>query len=312
MTYTQDNMQANLGFAVKQTAHIEPAIYKIQYPDLDYASMLTVDNSANSFAKTVTYYSMDGTGRAEWVTGNGKDVPMVSTSMQEHETQVFTAGIGYDFGYEEVNQARMLGINLSSDKAAYARRSYEQLCYDVALLGDATKGFDGLLNSPVITQRVANPTGTGNNTVFESKSADEVLRDLNADLILTHTDTRTVEMADSIILPTSTLLELSSTRIPDTNTTILKYFRENNAYTGKSGRPLNIATSRELEDIGAGGTKRMMSYRNAADVVKLHLPMELQFLPMQREGFRFVSHGMFRLGGTDVRLPGACAYRDGI
>ena len=311
--YTKDAMQANLGFAVKQTSHVESEVYKIRYPDLDYASLIPVDTSAHPFAKTVTYYSMDGTGRADWVNGNGKDVPTVATSLQEHETQVYTAGISYEFGYEEMMQAQKLGINLTTDKAAYARRAYEQMIYDVALIGDPSKGFQGLLNHSDVAAAPAAATGTGNSTAWADKSADMIVNDFNAGLIGINRATRTVELADTVLLPVTAIQELSSRRVPDTAMSILQYIKANNAYTGQTnGRPITIQSSRELEEGGVGGTRRMMTYRKSPGVVKLHIPMMLRFMAVQPQVFNYVVPGMFRLGGVDFRLPGAATYQDGI
>lgn len=60
---------------------------------------------------------MDGTGTAKWLNGNGKDVPVVGTNTEQHETAVYSAGIGYSYGLEEVNLARMLNIQLDGEKA---------------------------------------------------------------------------------------------------------------------------------------------------------------------------------------------------
>jgi hypothetical protein len=134
-----DAMQASLGFAVQQTSYIEAGVYRFKYPELDYASLIPVDTTAGEFAKTVTYYSMDGSGAAKWLNGNSKDVPTVGVELGQYETAVHTAGIGYSYGYEEVNQARMLGISLDSEKAMMARRAYEQKVY--GLLGRHRKGL---------------------------------------------------------------------------------------------------------------------------------------------------------------------------
>ena len=109
--------QAALGFVISQTAHIEAGVYAIKYADIQYPMLIPVDTSAHPFAKTVNYFSSDKAGVAAWINGNSDDIPMADTEMTQFETSVYTAGIGYGYGWEEINQAQMLGIGLANDKA---------------------------------------------------------------------------------------------------------------------------------------------------------------------------------------------------
>lgn len=307
-----DAMQASLGFAQKQTAHIEAGVYRVRYPELNYAELVPVDTSAGEFVKSVTYYSMDGAGAAKWLNGNGKDVPVVGAQMEQHETAVHTAGIGYSYGYEEVNQARLLGISLDGEKARIARRAYEEMVYDVALNGDSAKGFEGLYAYTGVPAASVTADGTGSATTWASKTPDKIIRDVNALLTGIVTATKETELADTLILPTERFNTIASTRLTDTGMTVLEFIQKANVYTAQTGQPLMIRGKRGLLTKGAGSTARMIAYRRAPDVLKLHIPMVHRFFPVQIEGFQFTIPGMFRLGGLDVRLPKAVSYGDGI
>lgn len=157
----EDAMQANLGFAIQQTAHIEAGVYRYKYPDLDYASIVPVDTSANPFAKTVTYFSMDGVGKAGWINGNSKDINRVDISIDRDETTVHMAGIGYGWGFEEVAQAAMLGVSLPAEGAFYANRAYQEMAYRITFEGDAAKGFEGFFNYTGVPAAAVASDGTG-------------------------------------------------------------------------------------------------------------------------------------------------------
>jgi hypothetical protein len=60
------NDQQAIGFLVSQTSYIEAQVIEIKYPDIQYAQLIPVDTSANEWAKSVTYYSVDKTGKAGW------------------------------------------------------------------------------------------------------------------------------------------------------------------------------------------------------------------------------------------------------
>lgn len=307
-----DAMQASLGFAQKQTSHIEAGVYALRYPELDYASLVPVDTSAGEFSKSVTYYSMDGAGAAKWLNGNGKDVPVVGLQMEQHETAIHTAGIGYSYGFEEVNQARLLGIALDGEKARIARRAYEEMVYDVAFNGDTDKGFEGLYDYTGVPTATAAADGTSSGTTFASKTPDLIVRDINAILTGIVTATKETEMADTLILPTERLQYIASQRMTDTGLSILEYIQRANVYTAQTGQPLTIRGKRGLLTKGGSSSARMIAYRRAPDVLKMHIPMVHRFFPIQIDGFQFTVPGMFRLGGLDIRLPKAVSYVDGI
>lgn len=67
-----------------------------------------------------------------------------------------------------------------------------------------------------------------------------------------------------------------------------------------------------LETAGAGSTHRMVAYRRSPDVVKMHVPMPLRWLQAEQRLLKFEVPGIFRLGGVEVRRPGAMRYLDGI
>jgi len=307
-----DAMQANLGFVTSQKTSIEAGVYRYRYPDLDYASLVPVDTSAHPFAKSITYFSLDGFGKAEWVNGGAYDIPNVGLNLDKDETLVHMAGIGYGYGYEEVGQAAMLGISLPSEGAYYANRAYQEMAYRVAFTGDTAKGFQGLFNYSGVTAGAVANDGTSSATVWSAKTGDLINRDINAVLIGMNSATNTVEMADTLILPIERFQTLASTRLGDTNMTILEFVRKNNVYTAMTGQPLDIRGMRGMTTIGSGTTARMVAYRKSPEVLKYHIPMPLRFLPVQVKGLRYEVPGVFRLGGLDIRLKGAVRYADGI
>ena len=306
-THMTFDTQAALGFAVSQTSHIETQVNETLYPDIQYAELIPVDTSAHPFATTVTYYSSDKFGQANWINGNADDIPLARTQRAKHETGVHMAGIGYSFGYEEINQAQMLGMDLNAENAIAARRAYEEMVDAVALYGNASKGFEGLLSNSSVTAASAT-TGDWNNA-----TEDQILADLNDALLAVSTDTAYAAMADTLLLPYERLNLLATTRLGDTQITLLEFLKKNNTFTAMTGRELMIRAVRGLDTAGVGDTNRMIAYRRDPQVLKLHVPMPHRFLPVFQDGpLSFVVPGIFRLGGLDIRRPKEVRYTDGI
>lgn len=308
-----DAMQANLAFVVKQSSSIEAGVYRHKYPDLNYQELIPVDTSAHPFAASVTYYSMDGAGKAAWINGNGKDIPVANAELEQFETSVHTAGIGYSFGFEEVGRAQMLGVSLESEKAFYARRAYEEMVYRVSLQGDTAKGFEGLFNYTGVPAANVAADGTGSSRLWSTKTANQIIRDFNSALMGINAATERTVMADTVILPWERLEYLASTpRADGSDETILGFLARTNIYTMTTGQALTIRGKRGLLTAGDSGTARMVAYRRSPEVLKIHIPMPHRFMPVQIEGLQYTVPGVFRLGGLDIRLPKSVIYRDGI
>lgn len=307
-----DSPQAALGFLLSQITHIESEVYEIKYPEITYTDAVPIDTSANEWAKSITFFTTDKAGAATWINANGTDIPFAEVTRDKHEAPVEMAGIGYRYNLEEINQARMLGINLSADKASAARFAYETLMDDVAYVGDAKKGFEGLYNGAGVTA-VSAPNGAASSPLWANKTADEILTDINGAITGVWTGTTGVEMADTIHLPLAQFAALTTKRIgPDTSMTVMEFIRKNNVFTAMTGRELTFRANYRLSTLGAGGTARMVAYRKDPRAVKMHIPMALKFLAPQQKIFDFVVPGMFRTGGVEWRLPKSGRYIDGI
>lgn len=300
--------QAALGFVVSQTSYIERQVNEIVYPDIQYPGLIPVDTSAPEWIKTVTYYSADKVGKADWINGNADDIPLASTERTKFETSVHMAGIGYGYGLEEISQAQMLGISLTADDAMAARRAYEEMVDRVALLGDSSKGFSGLFSFPGVT------SGTAVTGSWATATADQILADVNTALTVQAAGTLYTAFSDTLLMPYSKFLLLATRKVNEQGLeSIFTYLQKNNVYTATTGRPLLIKGLNGLDAAGAGSTARMISYRRDPSVLKMHIPMPHRFLPVYQAGpIRWEVPGIFRLGGVDVRRPAEVRYTDGI
>ena len=311
--FSRDAMQAALTFLESNTAHIEREVNETVYPEIQYSGLIPVDTSAAPFARTVTYYSSDKFGKADWINGNADDMPTAGTEKARHETNVYMAGIGYTYGYEELEQARMLGMNLPNDDAMAARLAYEQMVDRVALKGDVTKGFNGLINHPDVT---ATAVANGD---WDIANEYDILSDINTLLTGANMATGYTAMADTLLIDNGSFDLLATRALGNDGTiTIMKFLQDNNTYTARTGRPLTIRTVRGLEKAGAGSTDaapiaRMIAYNRNPQTLKLHIPMPHRFLEPMRDGvLNYVVPGIFRLGGLDIRKPMEVRYGDGI
>jgi hypothetical protein len=312
--------QQALSFMVQQATHLETEVVRIAYPDIQYPQLIPVDTSANEWAKSVTFFSMDKVGQAGWLNHMAKDVPIADIQKSKFEHGLEMAGIGYRYTLEELGGAMLVpGTNLTSERAEAARRAYEEFVDDVALRGKTDKNWTGLINDANVTVADVQADGgqslgdTDGSPSWTDKDADMILRDVNDAITGVYVDSLQVEMADTVLLPVASWTILTTKRIPNTTMNCMSYLQQYNAYTAVTGQPLTIRAVRGLESAGVGGRGRMVVYKKDPRVLKLHLPMPHRFLPVWQTGpMVFDVPGIFRLGGVEIRRPGSVRYVDGI
>lgn len=311
---TYDAQQRAMAFVVSQAQRIEREVYSMRYMDILYPQLLPIDTAGPEWLVGVTYFSMDSVGRARWFTGKGDDVSHVGLTREKFDTTVSMAAIGYDYDLEEIGVAMQMGMDLRNDKANACRRIADEFIDKVAMLGDTMKNYTGLANNANVTASLAPATGTGSTTTWSTKTADNILADINGILSGQLTGTFGAEISDTLLIPYSRLLQISTMRIDQTNqTTVLEWIERNNLYTRQTGQPLTIRGLYTLDTAGAGSTPRLVAYRRDPSVVNMYMPMPFRFLPPWQQGpLKFEVPGIFRISGVEVRRPKAMRYLDAI
>lgn len=309
-----------LSFVQGEAYRINPRVYETRYPDWDFARLIYVDTSGGPWDQGVITYSSDESGKPKIISGYAKDMPFADVSQSRELRSHKMLGIGYQYNIEEINAAILVGGTLPQRRANAARKAYMREMYEITLTGLPEAGWTGLLNSTAITSTVAPADGTGSVTFWVDedgvgqKTPAQIVRDINIALQGVYLDTITVEMADTIRLPVEAYNYIAQTPYSAvTMDTILSFIQRTNIYTQTTGRPLTITAHRELGTAGAGGTGRMVAYKNDEETARLHLPMPHQFLPVYQDGWaNWVIPGIFRTGGVEISNALAFRYIDGI
>lgn len=313
--FTRDAQQSAYNFVVNQTTVIEAQVVRIQYPEVQYPNLIPVDTTTgNEWVKSITYFSADMVGQADWFHHTALDVPIAELTREKFERGIEMAAIGYRYTLEEVASAMNIpGLNLTADKATACRRAYEEFVDNIALRGAPAKGMEGLINSTLVAATTVPADGATGGTEFADKTNEQVIRDINAALTGIATGTNWLYYADTVLMPPGVLVSLAGRIIQYTSITLLEWIKQFNVLTVQTGRPITIAGVRGLETAGVGGISRMVSYRRDPQVLKMWIPMPHKFLPVwQRGPLVFDVPGIFRLGGVEIRLPAAMRYSDGI
>lgn len=299
--------QVGYAFLTPQLHRIEAEVYMAKYPSFDITRFMPVDSSGDMWDVGTLVYSMDQAGAAQFMAGGAFDMPFASTNMTQNTRNFHLAGIGYEWNTQELQRAAKLGRSLSSDKAMAASQAAEQFIYRAGMVGNTEKGWTGFTNDANVPSAQVAADGTGSSRLWSAKSADLILRDINSAINAVETGSGETHVATHLVLPTTAYNYIANTRLTDTGTSILAFLQANNS----AGESLTILKSRALETAGTGSTTRMVAYDFNPQVLKFHLPGPHQFLPaFQKSSMVYEVGGIMNVGGTEVRLPKAMAYRD--
>lgn len=305
--------QSALGFVISQTQNIETEVYKIRYPEFNYADLIPVITQGAAWASGTTFFTQDIVGKTEWLGDEANDAPYTDLIRDTGAAPYYTRGGGYRWSIPELNTAALLGLNLASDKAAGVRFNVERFLYDLAIAGDTEKTMKGLINWTGVTAGDVPADGSGSVTWWANKTVDQVIRDIVVGIEAIRTATNTVFTPDSLAVPTPVYSDLWTRRMGagDGTLTLMAYIQD---VLGKAyRRPFVITPLLELNAADPGADGRAVLYRRDKDVVRFHLPLPFQFLPMfQRNSFMWEQIGIVRTGGTEVRIPKAIIYLDGV
>lgn len=219
----------------------------------------------------------------------------------------------------ELVQSQQLGrpIDASKVEAMNLKRNIDldRLVY----LGDSDEKFGGLINSDDKVGSVSNvQNGAKGTPQWRTKTADEILRDVNDVLTSAWGESGWKVMPNRLLLPPDQYGYIAQAKVSEAgNMSILTYVLENNI-SARSGTPLDILPLKWLVGAGDGGTPmqlgtvdRMVAYNR--DKKYVQYPMtELQLTPVQfRSLFQIVVYWA-RFGQVEFRYGTTVAYRDGI
>lgn len=301
------NMDAGEGLIfARQLEYIESRIYETKYPTLKGRELFPVDYSVPTGAETFTYRMYDHQGAFNLISNYSDDFRRVNTTGKEVTGRIHSYGTAVEYSIQDIRAAQLAGIPLTDMEFRAARRAAEEKLDAIILNGEPNGNLYGLMTHPNIPQ-AAVPNGTGGTPQWSTKTADEILFDLNdivGDMIEL---TKGVESPDTLILPHAQFELISNkARSATSDTTILQFFLRNNAHIKQ------VIPWYKLKGAGTGGTDVMIAYRNDPEVIQTVIPQELEIFPPQAKNMAFSVPCHARYGGVRVRYPLAISIRRSI
>lgn len=294
-------------FFNRELAFVKSKTYDAKLAELKGLALIPISMEAGSGVNEIVYRQYRGVGFAKIIADYAKDFPRVDVYGEEQSVKVKGIGDSYGYSITEIRQSQRAGKNLDQRRAMTARRAHDEQMNKMALKSDAVNGTHGLLDYPGITEVTLQNDGTGSSKTWASKTADQIVRDINdmVDAVMGPTSAR--EVPDTLLLPIKQYNDIATRRIGEAGEkTLLKYILENSPYIKK------IDWLAELKNFGAGSTDRALIGRFDEDHITLEIPQPFEQFEAQQEGMEFTIPCHSECAGTIIYYPLAFAYADGI
>lgn len=297
---------AENAFFLRELENIEAEMHRISYPEMKYDKLVPTETGFDPGAMVVTYRELDQVGKAKVISDKSKRLPRVDVYGREVSAPVKPIGDSFGYSIYEIKAAAKAGRSLATERAAAARETVFRLLEEIAAKGDSETGLKGLCNHSSVGSTTA-PNGAGASPLWSSKTAAEILTDLNLIVSTIRGNTLGVEAPDTILMDEAHYTKIAQLRA-DSNTdkTVLEFFLSSNPFV-KSVEPWHF-----LSTLGAGSTSRLFGYRRDPSKLKLRNPHGYEQLPPEAKGLEFEVSCHMSTAGVIYYKPLSAYALDGI
>jgi len=258
-------------------------------------------------AAELTWRAFKTYGLAKFIADYSKDFPKADVGGTEYTRKVHDLGMSYSYSIKEIQRAAMAGFPLESRRAFACRKAIDEKLNSIAFSGDTSHDIPGFFAYPGATTYTVPATGTGVTKTWSTKTADQILVDLNGMLNAINNVTLGKEVGNTILMPKANLDYLKQTRLGTTmEKTIYQFFMENNP-----GVTLDWVVG--LDTAGALGDARMIAYINDSQHIELEIPVMFEQLEEMRDGpMAYTVPAIATIAGVIAYYPLTIVYGDGI
>lgn len=270
---------------------------------VDFTSTMNVD------------YATSGGNDNSLVGGATDVISLVQANINKDVYKVFTWAQGMKIPFVDSQKFQTIGRSIDSILDRGVRLNYNKSVDQLVYRGFTSVGFTGLVNDVNIVRSTA-PDGAAGSPLWQNKTVDEILWDVNKTLTEAWAASEYDESAipNHLLLPPDKYAYIVSTRIGTSgDENILDYLLRNNLATNRGGN-LYIAPCRWCSGAGTGNTDRMVAYVNDRDKVYFDLPVPLTRAMTQPVALQFAYITIYaaQMGQVKWLYYQPARYMDGI
>ena len=215
------------------------------------------------------------------------DIPVIQADLSKQIARTFNFAEYMAFSVMEDEKMRKIG----RDPIDFLNKGIRLHCDKVidrnVYVGFRKVSSTGLCNNPEIMRSSA-ATGAGGDTRWRTKTADEILDDINTALsaVWEANDCASDGLPNHILVPVEHFGMLVTRKVSDdSERSILTYVLENNI-AAQQGRQLVISACKWCSAVGTGGSDRMVVYMNQPDRICFNLTQPLRRMETETADLR--------------------------
>lgn len=293
-------------FFQRECEYVKTRTYDAKPPLLKGLTLVPQASGIPLGTSEITYRRYTEAGQAKLIANYAKDFPRADVYGEEQTVKVFDIGASYGYNIKEIRESALTGKRLDQRRATAARNAIERKLNDMTLVSNKEAGTYGILDFPGLTESTLPADGEGGSKQWAKKDADKIIRDINIILSSVIEPTKGVEVPNSLLLPLNVYTALQSRRLGTTESSLLKYIKDNFPMFTR------IDWLNELGTIGAGGTGRIMVGCFDEEHCENQIVNQFEQGDVEQEGMEYKIPCMASTAGVIVYYPGAFAYADGI
>ena len=291
-------------FFARELDYIKSRSYDKQYPELSALANFPISHEVPEGAETTTYYSYEKTGMAAIIANYADDLPRADVKGTPTTVPVKSIGTSYGYSVQEMRASRMAGKSLDTRKANAARYAADLKVNAIAFIGDSETKLLGVLspenNVPVYTLSTVT-VDDEQYTDFAHKTAEQILADINGIVAYQAKITKNVEKSDTLMLPSSVYIDISTRQIPNTSVTVKKFLLDNAPYLKKIVEAPELEADADMTN--PYGVNVMLLYKNDPEKFSLEIPMSYYQYPVQNRNLEVVVPCEERTAGINMYYP---------
>ena len=258
-------------------------------------------------------YASTGQEDDNLILGQANNIPVIQADMSKQVARTFNFAEYMVFSQMESDKLKSVG----RDPETFLNKGIRLHC-DKIIDRNVYKGFGkvkstGLCNSAQITRTSVWP-GAGGGTQWYSKTADEILDDINDALtaVWQDNDCASDALPNHILIPPEQFGMLVTRKVSDdSERSILTYVLENNI-AAQQGKPLIISACKWCASIGSNYSDRMVVYMNQVDRICFNLTQPLRRMETEIADLSYKIPYIAQFSEVRFLYPSTVRYVDGI
>ena len=295
-------------FFARELDYVKAKSYDVVYPEFTAINTLPISSEADAGAETVTYYTYDKQGVAKIIDNYSTDLPRADVIGKPNTANVQSVGASYGYSAQEMRASRMAGKSLDTRKAEAAHYQVDNAINKIAFKGDANYGLVGLLTTGNGISRYTIPSGVGGSKYWASKTAAEILKDINGMAAYVARITKNVERPDTLMIPSDVYMDIATRQVDHINATVLSFVLEHAPYIKNiiPAAELNadsVDTNPFASLTANSGRGCAFLFKNSPEKLTLENPMPFYQYPIQVRNLETIVPVEARTAGVIIYYP---------